>query len=265
MRAFAKQHSLPLYFVFAFAWFWGCIALGLISRFHFWVPLLGALAPTISAVIVTGISEGEAALRELVRRLGKWRVNWKWYLVVFGLPLAEGLLAVGVASRFGAFKLARIDIEMLRATLPAIWIVFLFAAGEELGWRGYALPRLLSRHNATYASVILGTLHTVWHWPLILLPHQYMSDVPLLPWTISIVAEAVVITWIFRNTGGSVLMVALFHGMSNIATTLYDGIDPLWMPRLRSTVSVLVAVIIVLLAGTELMRTERQPSELKNG
>ena len=254
MREFAKQHSLTLYFVFAFAWFWGCIALGLIHRLHFWVPILGALAPAISAVIVIGISEGEAALRELFRRLGKWRVGWKWYLVVLVLPLAEGLLAVGVASSFGAFKLARINIEMLRATLPAIWLVFLFAAGEELGWRGYALPRLLSSHNAIYASVILGTLHAVWHWPLILMPHQGMSDLPLFPWTTSVVAEAVVFTWILRNTGGSVLMVALFHGMVNITMTLYDGIDPVWMPRLKCTITVLVTVIIILAAGTDLMR-----------
>jgi membrane protease YdiL (CAAX protease family) len=254
MRAFAKQHSLTLYFVLAFAWFWGCIALGFIDRFRFWVPMLGAIAPAISAVIVTSISEGEAEMRNLLGRLGKWRVGWKWYFVALGLPLAGALLAAGVASSFGAFKPARINIDMLRAILPTIWIVFLFAAGEELGWRGYALPRLLSRHNAIYASVILGMLHTVWHWPLILLPHQMLSDIPILPWTISIVAEAVVFTWIFRHTGGSVLMAALYHGMSNVASILYDGIDPAWMPRLRSTISVLVAVTIVLSVGTELMR-----------
>ncbi len=72
MRAFAKQHSLPLYFAFACAWFWGCIALGYIQTFHFWVPLLGALAPALSELAVTSMAEGEPAVRELGRSLRKW-------------------------------------------------------------------------------------------------------------------------------------------------------------------------------------------------
>ena len=252
-----KQHSLLLYFVLAFAWWWSCIALNYTKRFHFWSMMVGALAPAISALTITCISEGEDALRELVRRLGKWRVGWKWYGIVFGLPVAEGLFAVGVASLFGVFRLARINMDMLRATLPGFWIVFLFAAGEELGWRGYALPRLLARYTAVVASLLLGTIHAVWHWPLFL-PHSYLSDVPIVPWTVSIAAEAIVLTWIFRNTGGSVLMAALFHGMENIAQTLFDGIDPLWMPRYRSTIDVVLAIIIVLVAGTELTGRARR-------
>lgn len=254
MRLLVKQHSLLLYFVLAFAWWWSCIALNYTKRFHFWSMMVGALAPAISALTIICISEGEDALRELLRRLGKWRVGWKWYGIVFGLPVAEGLFAVGVASLFGVFRLARINMDMQRATLPGFWIVFLFAAGEELGWRGYALPRLLARHNAVVASLLLGTIHAVWHWPLILLPHQYMSDLPLLPWTIAVAAGSIVFTWIFLHTGGSVLMAALFHGMTNIAQTLFDGIDPLWMPRLHSTIDVIVAIIIISVAGTELMR-----------
>ena len=258
MRAFAKQHSLPLYFALAFVWFWSCIALGHIQTFRFWGPLLGALAPALSALVVAGMAEGEPAVRELGRSLGKWRVGWLWYLVAFGLPVAEGLLAVGLASAFGIFKLTRINTEMLRATLPSVWIVFLFAVGEELGWRGFALPRLLAGRNAIYASIILGGLHALWHWPLILLPHQYMSDIPLAPWTASVIAEAVVFTWIARGTGGSVLLAALFHGMVNITTVFYDAVDPHWMPWLRCGITVLVTAVLVLATGRELVRPARR-------
>lgn len=68
---FARQHSLPLYFAFACVWFWGCIALGYIQTFHFWVPLVGALAPALSALVVTSMAEGEPAVRELGRSLPK--------------------------------------------------------------------------------------------------------------------------------------------------------------------------------------------------
>src|SRR5271169_4950887 len=254
MRAFVKRHSLLLYFLSAFVWWWSSIALNYTKQFRFWSLMVGALAPTICAVTVIGISEGEEAVRGLVRRLWKWRVGWRWYGIALGLPVAEGLVAVGIAWWLGVFKPARINLDMLRATLPGFWIVFLFAEVEELGWRGYALPRLLARHNAVVASLLLGTIHAVWHWPLILLPHQYMSDLPLLPWTIAVAAGAIVFTWIFLHTGGSVLMAALFHGMTNIAQTLFDGIDPLWMPRLHSSVDVIVAIIIILAAGADLMR-----------
>lgn len=253
MRRLVKENSLLLYFVLAFAWFWGGIALDYTKLLHFWSLMLGALAPTISALAVIGISEGEDALRELVRCLWKWRVGWKWYGIALGLPIAEGLIAAGIASSLGIFKLARINLDMLRATLPAFWTVFLFAAIEELGWRGYALPRLLALYNAVVASLFLGTIHAVWHWPLVLLPHSYLSDVPLVPFTVSIAAEAIVLTWIFRNTGGSVLMAALFHGMINLSFPLFDGIDPRWMPWFKFSIDVAVAIIIVALAGTNLV------------
>ena len=254
MRAFAKRHSLSLYFALAFAWFWGCIALGYIPTFHFWLPMLGALAPALSALVVSGMAEGEPGVRELGRRLLRWRVSWKWYVVAFGLPVAECLLAVGVASALGIFKLERINMIMLRATLPALWIVFLFAAGEELGWRGFALPRLLAGRNAIYSSIILGGVHTMWHWPIILLPHQLMSDIPIAPWTVAVIAEALVITWIVRGTGGSVLLAAFFHGMVNITMVFYGGVDPHWMPWLKCGITVLVTVVLVLATGRELKR-----------
>jgi membrane protease YdiL (CAAX protease family) len=258
MRAFAKRHSLSLYFILAFVWFWGCIALGYIQSFHFWAPLLGAFAPALSALVVTGMAGGEPDVRELGCSLRKWRVGWLWYIVAFGLPVAEALLAVGVASAFGIFKLARINMVMLRATLPSLWVVFLFAAGEELGWRGFALPRLLAGRNAIYASIILGGLHALWHWPLILLPHQYLSDVPVVPWTVSVIAEALVFTWIARGTGGSVLLAAFFHGMVNITMVFYDGVDPHWMPWLKCGITVLVTVVLVLATGRALVTTQRR-------
>ncbi len=252
MRLFVKKHSLLLYFLFAFAWWWGGIALNETRLFHFWSLMIGALAPTISALTIIGISEGEPALRELVGRLGRWRVNWRWYGIALGLPVAEGLIAAGVALWLGVFNAARINLDMLRATLPGFWTVFLFAGIEELGWRGYALPRLMTRYNAVIASLLLGTIHAVWHWPLVLLPHSYLSDVPVVPYTVSIAAEAIVLTLIFRNTDGSVLLAALFHGMINLSFPLFDGIEPRWMPWFKCSVDVAAGVAVVFAAGTKL-------------
>ena len=256
MTSFARRNSLLLYFLFTFAWFWGCLALGSFNRFRFWVPILGALAPGLAAVVVSGVSEGEHEIRALLRRLVQWRVGSVWYLIALGLPIAENLFIVGVAILRGHFSIARVPPVL--PVLPALWLAYLFAAGEELGWRGFALPRLLATRTGLAASLILGAVHAVWHWPLILLPHQWLSGVPLVPYTAFVVSEAIVFTWIFQSTRGSALLATLFHGSSNAAMLFYDGIDPAWGPWLKSSTSVLVALAVLLRAGPHLKRA--QPS-----
>jgi membrane protease YdiL (CAAX protease family) len=139
-----------------------------------------------------------------------------------------------------------------------MWVVFIFAAGEELGWRGYALPHLLERYRPLYASLILGALHSVWHWPLILLPQGLMSDLPLLPWSAAVLAEAIVFTWIFQNTSGSVLLAVLFHGMVNSSMLLFDAIDPAAMPWIKSGICIMTSTVVVLVAGPDLARKGAQ-------
>ena len=168
MISFVRRHSLLLYFALTFAVFWGCLAVGRIQRFGFFVPLAGPLAPGAAALLVTGIAEGEDSVRALLLRLAQWRVGPLWYLVVLGLPIAEGLIAIGVASLLGAFSVARMGAVM--PVLTVAWVMFLFAAVEELGWRGFALPRLLGVRRAVVASLIVGALHAVWHWPMVAMP-----------------------------------------------------------------------------------------------
>jgi len=136
MGALAGGHALLLYFALAFAGFWTCLALAPVAPT---LPFLGALSPGVAAVVVSGLSEGEAGIRALLRRLVEWRVGIQWYLAALGLPVAEGLLAIGVAIAFGSPTARRIG-----PFIPEMWVMYVFAACEELGWRGYALPRLLA-------------------------------------------------------------------------------------------------------------------------
>ncbi|MFL6301724.1 MAG: type II CAAX prenyl endopeptidase Rce1 family protein [Terriglobales bacterium] len=250
----AKSYPVLTYFVLAAAWFWASLALDRIKGLHFWAPLVGALAPAISAIFVTAITQSEAAVRQLGRKLWHWRVGWRWYLAALGIPLAEALLAVSLAKVGGAFEVRRIDMVMLRASIPALWVVFLFAAAEELGWRGFALPELLRHNSAVKATLMVGGMHALWHWPLILLPKMWLSDIPVLPWTISVLAEAFLFTWIIRGTGGSVMLAALFHGMTNLAMLIFGGITPHSMPWLKCGVTVAATVCLLLATGTDLKR-----------
>ena len=225
--------------------------MGSIDRFRLWVPILGAFAPGVAAIVVSGLNSGEPGVRALLGKLGRWRVGWGWYVVALGLPFAEDALAAGFAIVTGRFSAARMPpVFPIR---PAMWVMFLFAAGEELGWRGFALPHLSGRVGVIVASLMVGMLQAVWHWPVILLPHQYLSGVPVFPWSVFVLSEAIIFTWIFINTGGSVLMCALYHGCSNIGMILYSAIDPAVAPWFKCSTSVLVALAVVAWAGTDLM------------
>ena len=122
MTSFLRSHPLLLYFGLAFALFWACIGLGYLDRFHFWVPILGAFAPAVAAIVVTGFETGEDEVRALLSRLGQWRVGFGWYLVVLGLPFAGDLFAAGLANVTGVFSAARIP--PILPVLPAMYVVF---------------------------------------------------------------------------------------------------------------------------------------------
>src|SRR4051812_50022068 len=89
----AKSYPVLTYFVLAAAWFWASLALDRIKGLHFWAPLVGALAPAVSAIFVTAITKGEAAVRQLGRKLWQWRGGWGWGPPAPGGPLSGGLLS----------------------------------------------------------------------------------------------------------------------------------------------------------------------------
>src|SRR5437763_64122 len=70
----AKRHPVLIYFVLAAAWFWASLALDRVKGLHFWAPLVGALAPAVSAIFVTAITKGEAAVRQLGSKLWQWGI-----------------------------------------------------------------------------------------------------------------------------------------------------------------------------------------------
>ena len=104
-----------------------------------------------------------------------------------------------------------------------------WAAGEELGWRGFALPRLQQHRNALDASILLGLVWGLWHLPLYFVLGTGQSAMlsagtspafaigGFLGWTIGL---SVLFTWLFNQTGGSLIVVILFHAAVNLAAFL---------------------------------------------
>jgi membrane protease YdiL (CAAX protease family) len=177
--------------------------------------VLAVWAPALLAILMARVTEGRAGLTALISQLRRWRVGFHWYLFVLLYPGAVWWLSRGIDAVLGhPFHFTGPAYRYFSAEpgyLATAAIVFAFpnALGEELGWRGYALPRLQSRHGAFLSSIILGAFWALWHIPLWIA--NQTRGLYLLRASITIVAYALLYTWVYNNTGRSVLLVWLFH------------------------------------------------------
>ena len=186
------------------------------------------LGPTLSAFVVTGASEGREGVRRLLRRIVLWRVSFRWYaFVLLGIPAIVLVSAVVMPGALASFDASAVPNVMFLYVVAGLF--FLFAGGpffEEIGWRGFALPRLQRLYGPLVGTLILGILWALWHLPLFLIPkwdtpHGSPLDVAL--FVVLAIGIAVVLTWVFNNTKGSVLMTILAHGSFNMSVaSAYD-------------------------------------------
>ncbi len=169
--------------------------------------------PSLAALVVAALGGG---LATLLARLGRVRVGARWYAVAFGLPIAVMGVAIALFVVLGGDVGAPVLGLGTLAALLGWWLLRTLAGGglgEELGWRGFALPRLQARMGAVRASALLGVVWALWHLPLV-----FVSSSPLLQGAVLalfIAPMAFVYTWLFNGTGGSVLLPVLLHGTQN--------------------------------------------------
>jgi membrane protease YdiL (CAAX protease family) len=201
-----------VYFVLAFAITWGLQLPALLARAgildgpperYMMLVGLGAFGPMSAAMIAARI-EG-TGLRSLFSPLGTWRVGLAWYLVALLAPGGIFVLGAAIWNALGHAEPLVYPPENAAFATAAL----VFPVGEEVGWRGFALPRLAKRFGPLAASAILGILWTFWHVPMLTLqgvrPALYFAFVPFL------VGGSVLFTWIYGHTRGSLLLAVLTH------------------------------------------------------
>jgi len=209
VKAFLKQHRLTAFFVLAFALSWYPWILGLL-RCRTSGP--NPLGPLVAAIIVTAIVYGRSGLREFFSRLIRWRVGAKWYAVTFVTPIVLCLIAIGITLWF-APPVSGPSSEKLRELPDRFLFTLLFIGlGEEPGWRGFALPQLQSNYSPAIASLILAPLWTLWHLPLI--GNEFPWSI-VAPFVLSVFGATFMLTWVFNQTKGSVLLPMLLHATVN--------------------------------------------------
>jgi membrane protease YdiL (CAAX protease family) len=225
------RHPLVFFFLIAYAGAWLLevpIALsetgtGLLP-FTIPTPLLALaiaaatfVGPTLSAFIMTGITEGRIGIRRLLRRYVLWRVAFRWYLfVLLVIPAIELLGAIVVPGALASFQPLTLSLVL---TYPVAFVsTFILGGplGEEPGWRGFALPRLQPLHGPLLGSVILGILWALWHFPLFWSGVWTPPTIPnMVMFIVMITALTIIMTWVFNNAKGSLLITMLMHASFN--------------------------------------------------
>lgn len=181
---------------------------------------LGVFAPALVAIAlterakITGGTEGRAATRTLLQPVFKWRVDARWYVfAVCYIPAIKLLVAVVHRIATGAWP--RFGQEpwyfMAAAIVVSTWV----QAGEEIGWRGYALPRLSARFGLARASVVLGILWASWHLPLFFFPGSDIRGQSFPLYLLQVTALSVAMAWLYWRTQGSLLLTMLMHASVN--------------------------------------------------
>ena len=213
--------------------------------------LIGSNIPSAVAIVLTLVGFGWGATRKLLGRLLIWRISWRWYLVLLApTALVIGTITLVAVTRGG--PTAALAMPLLNAIFFVAFMTFPgSAAGEEIGWRGYALPRLQSRRTALTASLLVGSLHGLWHLPLWLrgdADHR-LSVYPA--FLIQALALAVIYTWLYNSSKGSLLLVILFHTATNAPLTLVllplgieNWVLPFWLMAGFTVVAALVVVAV---------------------
>jgi uncharacterized protein len=226
--------------------------------------LFGAFGPSLAAIILTLASDGVPGLRGLLGRLLWWRAGVQWYAFVLFFPASISLATSALYISFGGAAPDFADPPVLHlyplppelsgvgpwTLLPFVFLqTLLFSSpmGEEIGWRGYALPRLQASRSALWASVVLGLLWGLWHLPLFLTRGHPLSHEFFGWFLLSIVADAILFTWVYNNTIGSLLLALLFHASFSVTELFVATAET--TPLVSLALKWGVVVVVIAMAG----------------
>lgn len=256
----SENRNLLLYFIiaFAFSWlFWILEALAMqgrlghssISTFLLSSYNPAAWGPFVAAFFLTYLGHGRDGIIELLRRAVDFRFKKVWLIPT---------LLLWPAIMIGGFLLATLAgeevSELIWASNPPMILFYFFTVlltqgplQEEFGWRGYALDRLQARFNALKASVILGLMWGLWHFPYMFTQGEEVVYQNLWGFLLSSILITILFTWLYNNTGGSILVALLFHTSFNYSAQMFPALETEAgsLVYLVSLIFVVVTVIVV--------------------
>ena len=238
----SKQYSLAIFCILTVALTFAATLLPMPGEM---TPVVIVFIPAFMAIALTALSEGKVGVRSLLRKLTQWQVRLKWVVVAVGLALVMRLTISLIALGFGLIPAIQVRPMPAAQFVILALILFIFAVPEELGWRGYALLKLLVSRSPLAAGVIIGMLWGSLHLALHL-PGMMYAGLPLLPTLLQLIGLSVLITWLYVQSGGNILLTSLFHASQSFFVILNEGIPITQLVWLMAGVYVAVAFIVIL-------------------
>jgi membrane protease YdiL (CAAX protease family) len=249
VKALVLRFPFATFLLIAFGWTWP-LAAGI--RVSMILPLLALFGPLLGAVVVLGIMEGREGLARLWRKFALRRRHLPWLAVAIALPLFL-VIPVWCLERLSGSAL-----ELALGPISALSLILAFLiVGEEVGWRGFALPHLLERWPALWSGIGLGVVWALWHLPNFFLPGFPHQDLPFTAFILMIVSFSILFTWLYLRTQGSLLVAVVFHAALNLFSVA--GLDPARQYWWRALVYGLMALAVV--AGGGLRAASPSPDQ----
>jgi membrane protease YdiL (CAAX protease family) len=263
-ETFVSRRPVTAYFILAYVISWGlwfsmvALSLDLKDSLGSIINGLAIFGPTLAGLILTAFLSGREGLRELLGRLSPSQVGARSFGVAILLPFLIMIVALILGILMGdSFPTNLAGAAwILPLLIEAIRILFIGGPlGEEIGWRGFALPRLLGDNSPFKASLILGLIWGIWHAPIYFVAGSGQNDmlrnggsfVALFPafvvWTMGL---AVLFTWVYKMTNGNLLAAILFHTAVNAAVFLPSviGVQSGLVPLLNAGLTWVAALIV---------------------
>lgn len=213
-------------------------------------PLLafGIITPSLVALALTARADGRAGVLALLRPILAWRVGARWYLFALGYVAAVKLV-VALVHRVAIGEWPPFGNTAWFIILPAIVVSTWAQAGEEIGWRGYALPRLAACIGLARASIVLGAIWACWHLPVFFIPGSDNHGQSFPVYVLGVTALSVALAWLFWRTGGSLLLVMLMHAAVNNTNNIVPSSVPGATNPLTLSASAVAWLTVALLWG----------------
>jgi membrane protease YdiL (CAAX protease family) len=260
------SRKLVLFFLIAYGFTWvfwisealasrGLLGSSIIVDFLLSPQNPAAWGPFVSAILLTFWYQRGKGVLGLLKKGVDYRFAKKWWIPTFLLcPLIIGG-ALGIAALAGE-NIPELYWIANPSLILVTFFVILFTGGplqEEFGWRGYALPRLQSRFNALVSSVIIGFMWGLWHLPYFFIGTELTYAYGIIPQIITAILLSILLTWLFNNTGGSILVSLLFHNMFNLSNDMFPALKTQLGSPLFIAFFVTAAVLVVLAWGYKRM------------
>ena len=223
--------------------------------------------PLVASLVVTWAIGGRRALEELWGRIKMWRVEPRWYFIVFLLPVALALLSLTAGVLFGGLRPGSYSPLLPASYLVPFFLYMLVFTGlaEEPGWRGFALPHLQSRYSAVKSSWILGVLWGVWHFPSIIYYNlatgmPTLALIPILVFLVlGIVGWTIVNTWVYNSTESVFLMIVLHGWYNTVNSYMVLSSQNALVQTLGGILPWALAIILIRVYGGEHLAAKPRP------